>query len=104
MDDSLLLFRAIRDSRNIHITGTGDPAHFYGIEIKNPGGNAGIISSGKSKGTEIDHVEIHHTGAGIRGSHLAGERNRIHHCLQSIQGENRCCRLYHRFHLQTCLY
>ncbi|MEM7033982.1 MAG: hypothetical protein AAF629_30860, partial [Chloroflexota bacterium] len=65
----------IKDSKNIHITGTGDSKIFYGIEVK----NSGISIVGRSEGTEIDHVEVYGTHLGIYGRHTAGHRSHIHH-------------------------
>ncbi len=59
-------------SQHVHITGTGDPATAYGIEIANAS-NAGVETnhpgtSGKLDGTEyieLDHLYIHNVRAGF---------------------------------------
>jgi MYXO-CTERM domain-containing protein len=58
------------DSRHFHLTGTGDPALTYGIEIsapdREPYPGVGLWLLGRSTNYEVDHVEIHDTGfAGV---------------------------------------
>lgn len=62
-------------SQHIHITGTGDSANVYGIEISNAANSgvdtnhAGTSSNTDTNGTEyveLDHLYIHDVGAGFR--------------------------------------
>ncbi len=57
-------------TRHIHLTGTGDPAHFYGFRVSAPATQpypgVGLWFQGKSTNYEADHIEIHDTGfAGV---------------------------------------
>lgn len=52
------------NSRYFRLTGTGDPNHEYGIEIK--GTNQGVQIGGGSSDFELDHLHVYGTGyAGI---------------------------------------
>ncbi len=51
-------------SRHFRLTGTGDPNHFYGIEIN--GANQGVQIGTISTDFEVDHIQVYNTGyAGI---------------------------------------
>lgn len=57
-------------SRHFRITGTGDPAHFYGFRVsapdEEPWAGVGVWLLDKSSDYEIDHMEIYETGfAGV---------------------------------------
>ena len=56
-----------RESKYIHVTGTGDSNHEYGLKIiYSKSGTSGISLSSLSSDFEIDHMDISNTGfAGI---------------------------------------
>ncbi|MEX1241456.1 MAG: Ig-like domain-containing protein [Cyclobacteriaceae bacterium] len=50
-------------SRNIHVTGTGDPAFTFGLKIiQTAAGTQGLAAAGLSSDFEIDHMEIQNIG------------------------------------------
>ncbi|MEO9512058.1 MAG: T9SS type A sorting domain-containing protein [Flavobacteriaceae bacterium] len=52
-----------KNSKYIHLTGTGDTAHNYGIKIEGTGSWAmGMVLSAFSTDVEIDHIEVAHAG------------------------------------------
>ena len=60
---------SLENCKYFRITGTGDPAFRYGINIAGTGANAsGLSISGLSSDFEVDHIEVANTGfAGIEG-------------------------------------
>jgi len=49
---------ALSNCRFVRLTGTGDPANFYGIDIQHVGNGAGVSFGELSTDFELDHVRI----------------------------------------------
>lgn len=57
----------LKNSKNIHVTGTGDPAFAYGILIDGTvvPQSVGFAMGDRSTDIELDHIEINKSGAGF---------------------------------------
>ncbi|MDE3212252.1 MAG: right-handed parallel beta-helix repeat-containing protein, partial [Bacteroidota bacterium] len=49
---------SIRECHYLHLSGKGDPAHFYGIQIRKVSAGAGVGIGDKSSDIELDHCWI----------------------------------------------
>ena len=80
----------ISDSDYLRITGSGDPAHDYGIEIigeATPGSGSGVVLDGIYSNIELDHLEIYNNEfAGIwpKEMPLSCELNRDNFTLKNF--------------------